>query len=63
MFYKKILSRINQVETNISDLLYETEQLVITKLHSDQTIEKFDFTKEQLEKIKEERNKQFSTIT
>lgn len=60
---QKTLSRINQVETNITDLLYETEQLVITKLHSDQTIEKFDFTKEQLEKIKEERHKQFSSMT
>lgn len=57
------LSRIGEVESKISDLLYETEKWIITKLHSDQTLEKFEFTQDQLDKIKEERNKQFDNIT
>ena len=49
-------------ESKMTDLLYETELWVMNKLHSDQTIEKFDFTKEQLDKIKDERQKQFENI-
>lgn len=59
---QKTLTRIRDVETKILDLLYETEQWIITKLHSDQTLEKFEFTMEQLDKIKEERKKQFDNI-
>jgi hypothetical protein len=56
------LSRQQEIETTISALIYEVEEWIITKLHSDQTLEKFEFSKEQLEKIQAERKKQFDSI-
>lgn len=58
----KLQSNLNKqkdVESEISDLLYNVEKWIMKKLYSDQTIDKFEFTPEQLEKIKSERNKQF----
>ena len=46
----------------ISDIMYEIEKWIIDKLHSDQTIENFEFTREQLESIKKERELKFDTI-
>ncbi|OFY65507.1 MAG: hypothetical protein A3H98_00565 [Bacteroidetes bacterium RIFCSPLOWO2_02_FULL_36_8] len=49
-------------EMKISDIMYEIEKWIIDKLHSDQTIENFEFTREQLESIKKERELKFDTI-
>jgi hypothetical protein len=49
-------------ESKITELLYETELWIMNKLHSDQTLERFEFSKEQLEKIKAEREKHFETL-
>jgi hypothetical protein len=49
-------------ESNLIELLLETELWVMNKLHTDQTIEKFEFAGDQLEKINEERKKQFTLI-
>lgn len=59
---KTNLGSQSSIESKISDLLYDTEKWIMQKLHSDQTIEKFEFTPEQLEKIKTERTKQFKTF-
>jgi len=50
-------------EQTISDLMYEIEKWIIDKLHSDQTIENFEFTKEQRDAIKKERETKFETIS
>jgi hypothetical protein len=57
------LNRQQENEGKISDIMYEIEKWIIEKLHSDQTIENFEFTKEQLEAIKKERETKFETIT
>lgn len=57
-----ILSNLNKFEDKISELLSETEKWIMEKLHSDQTIEKFEFSSKQLLKMKEERDKQFGEI-
>jgi hypothetical protein len=57
------LNRQQENEGKISDIMYEIEKWIIDKLHSDQTIENFEFTKEQLEAIKKERETRFETIT
>ncbi|WP_339639730.1 hypothetical protein, partial [Leeuwenhoekiella blandensis] len=57
-----VLSRQQDNEGKISDLMYEIEKWIMDKLHSDQTLEKFEFTKEQLEQIKNEREKKFSSF-
>lgn len=57
------LNRQQENEVKISDIMYEIEKWIIDKLHTDQTIENFEFTKEQLEAIKKERETRFETIT
>jgi len=56
------LTRQQDNEGKILDLMYEIEKWIMDKLHSDQTIENFEFTKEQLEQIKNERKKKFDAI-
>lgn len=56
------LSQQQDIETKISNLIYEVEEWIITKLHSDQTLEKFEFSKDQLDKIQAERKKQFDSF-
>jgi hypothetical protein len=50
-------------ESKLTELLYETELWLINNLHSDQTLENFEFSKEQLERIKTERDKHFESLT
>lgn len=57
------LNRQQQNEQTISELMYEIEKWIIEKLHSDQTIENFEFSREQLEAIKKERETKFETIS
>lgn len=57
------LNRQQENEVKISEIMYEIEKWIIEKLHSDQTIENFEFTREQLEAIKKERETKFETIT
>ncbi len=57
------LDQQHDVEQKIIELLYDVEKWIIDKLHSDQTIDKFEFTSQQLEVIKAERLKQFETIS
>jgi hypothetical protein len=56
------LNRLSNNDGKITESLSEIEKWIMTKLHSDQTIDKFEFTTEQLNKIKEERNRQFDNI-
>lgn len=56
------LDRQQGNEQTISELMNEIEKWIIDKLHSDQTIENFEFTKEQLDAIKKERERKFETI-
>lgn len=56
------LKRQHDNEGKISDLMYEIEKWIMDNLHSDQTIENFEFTKEQLEQIKNEREKKFDAF-
>jgi len=57
-----VLKQQHENEQKISELMYKVEKWIIDKLHSDQTIENFEFTKEQLEQIKKEREKKFENI-
>jgi|GEM_PF-3554888 len=57
-----VLNRQQVNENEISDLMYEIEKWIMDKLHSDQTLEKFEFTNEQLDQIKKEREKRFDSI-
>ncbi len=57
------LNRQQENEQKISELMYEVEKWIIDKLHSDQTIENFEFTKEQRDAIKKERETKFETIS
>ncbi|WP_447637104.1 hypothetical protein [Flavobacterium microcysteis] len=57
------LLKQQDIETKISNLMYEVEEWIIKKLQSDQTLDKFEFSREQLEKIKEERDKQFDSLS
>jgi len=57
------LNRQQENEQTISELMYEIEKWIIEKLHSDQTIENFEFSREQLEAIKKERETKFETIS
>jgi hypothetical protein len=62
---KKLTDYLDRQSTNeqtISDLLYEIEKWLIDNLHSDQTVDKFEFTKEQLDYINQERQKKFEKI-
>jgi Ulp1 family protease len=57
------LNRLRENEQTISELMYEIEKWIIEKLHSDQTIENFEFSREQLDQIKKEREMKFETIS
>ena len=59
---QKISDEQINIESKISDLIYEIEEFLIKKLHSDQTIEKFEFNEDELEIIKEERKRKFDKI-
>jgi len=51
--------RMQQSEIEISDLLTSIEKWITKKLSTDQSLEKYEFSEEQLEKIKTERDKRF----
>ena len=60
--YNRTQSTHLENEQKISNLLDEIEKWIMGNLHSDQTLEKFEMTKEQLEQIKKEREKTFDSI-
>lgn len=49
-------------ETEINNILSEIEEWIIKNLHSDKTIENFEFNKEQLEIIKKEKDMKFDNF-
>lgn len=59
---QRLLNKQQTNEVHINDVMYEIEKWIMEKLNSDQTLDKFEFTKEQLEQIKNEREKKFSSF-